>query len=369
MKKIAVYLIPVLFLLITCKNEQGYKIVGNIDGLENSYVYLKKEKDSEWVKVDSVKAESGEFEFTGNLEYPEMVLLTFNDEEQEQLSLFIENSDIEITGKKGEQDSLKITGSKSHSAYNKFLSKIGEYDQEIQKLYQNYQEQRKEGNEEKTKQIEEEYMAVSDNKIEYIKNFVWEKKESVLAPFITSNRLFPYIDYEELDSLYTSLASEVKNTKYGKRIQERRDVLAKVQVGKPYMDFTLPNPEGKELTFSEFIGDGYVLLDFWASWCNPCRKENPVLVENYEKYKDEGFEIVGVSLDKNKKAWVDAIEKDNITWPQMSNLNGWENEPRKDYGVMAIPANFLIDENGKIVAKDLRGEELSSKLDELFSGS
>ncbi|MFO8235356.1 MAG: TlpA disulfide reductase family protein [Bacteroidales bacterium] len=369
MKKLFIYFLPILFIAISCGKEPAYKISGVIEGLGDSYVYLEKEKDFEWVKVDSVKAESGEFSFSGTQEHPEMVLLKFDVVDTDPVSIFIENTDIKIQGSLDNEDELEITGSESQKEYEKFLSKIDNYDKEIEELYREFHDKKEEGDNEKSEQIEEEYMAVLDNKIEFIKDFVWEHTESTISPFITSNQLFPYIEYEELDSLYSDLTPSVKETKYGKRLKERRDILSDVQIGKPFIDFTLPNPEGEEITFSDYVGDDYVLLDFWASWCNPCRQENPILVENYRKFNDEGFEIVGVSLDQNKDAWIKAIENDEINWPQASNLNGWENEPRKEYGVMAIPANFLIDEEGRIVAKDLRGEELTDKLEEIYSDS
>ena len=359
---VLLFLIP--FVFSACQKEAGYKIEGNIKGLNDGEVILKHKRDGQWTRMDSTKAEDGKFTFSGNMASPEMSAVTVDT--IGAFKLFLENSDIKITGSADSLNSLNIKGSAIHDKYADFQGSIGQYDQEISNLYQEYKSAKQKGNDKRAKEIEDEYQAVSENKIEYIKKFVKDHTSSVISPYVTSRYLLPYIKFSELDSTYKALDTAVKKSRYAQKIKDRRDLLKRVQVGKPFIDFTLPNPEGKPLTFSDYVGDGYVLLDFWASWCNPCRKENPNLVENYKKYKDQGFEIFGVSLDKNKEAWKRAIEQDNITWPQASDLKGWNNSVSQKYGVMSIPSNVLIDKEGKIVAKDLRGKELEQKLKEIY---
>jgi peroxiredoxin len=130
--------------------------------------------------------------------------------------------------------------------------------------------------------------------------------------------------------------------------------------------FTQNTPEGEALSLEDYRGK-VVLLDFWASWCGPCRRENPNVVKVYEKYKDQGFEIIGISLDKDQKRWVDAIAKDQLTWPQVSDLKGWQNAVGQMYGVSSIPHTVLLDEEGKIIALKLRGPALEQKLESIFS--
>lgn len=139
-------------------------------------------------------------------------------------------------------------------------------------------------------------------------------------------------------------------------------------IGDAYMDVKLKNLDGKDVSLSDYIGgkNKYVLIDFWASWCGPCIKETPTLIEAYSKYKDKGFEIVGISLDNNQRYWENNVEKLNITWPQMSDLGGWKSKAARLYKVKSIPLTFLVDAEGKIVAKNLRGENLLNELKEIF---
>lgn len=151
------------------------------------------------------------------------------------------------------------------------------------------------------------------------------------------------------------------------KIRNRINTLAKTAVGKTYLDFSLATPEGKEIKLSDFVGKSkIILIDFWASWCGPCRKEMPNMVKAYADYHKKGLEIVGVSFDDNGEKWKNAIEKLNITWPQMSDLKGWGNKAGKLYGVRSIPYTVLIDQDGKIIAKDINGEKLLEKLAELL---
>jgi peroxiredoxin len=138
-----------------------------------------------------------------------------------------------------------------------------------------------------------------------------------------------------------------------------------INIGDIAPDIFLPNPQGKMISLSSLKGK-YVLIDFWASWCAPCRQENPNVVRMYQTYKDKGFEIYGVSLDQDKDAWIDAIQRDGLTWAQVSDLNGWRAAPAQTFGVRAIPATVLLDKEGKIIARDLRGEELEQKLKEVI---
>lgn len=138
-----------------------------------------------------------------------------------------------------------------------------------------------------------------------------------------------------------------------------------VQVGQAAPDISLPTPAGEAISLSSLRGK-YVLVDFWASWCRPCRAENPNVVRVYNKYKDKGFEILGVSLDRSKDAWVKAIEKDGLTWPHISDLKFWQSAAAKTYGVSAIPYTVLVGPDGKVIAQNLRGASLERKLEELF---
>ena len=157
----------------------------------------------------------------------------------------------------------------------------------------------------------------------------------------------------------------IKESKIGKEIADRIALLSKVEEGKPAQDFTENTPDGKPISLSSYKGH-YVLLEFWASWCGPCRAENPNLLKQYKLYNGKGFDVLSVSLDSDKGQWQKAIEKDALPWTHVSDLKGWNNAVAVLYGIRAVPASFLIDPSGKIIATGLRGETLNKKLESLF---
>jgi peroxiredoxin len=149
-------------------------------------------------------------------------------------------------------------------------------------------------------------------------------------------------------------------------VAEQYEKAKRLMVGATLPDFTSTTPKGEALTLSENLGENYTLVDFWAAWCRPCRMENPIVVQAYKTYNNKGFEVVGVSLDKEKGQWLQAIEDDGLPWKQVSDLQFWESPVAKRYNIMSIPANFLIDKDMKIIAKNLRGRELEARLAELL---
>jgi peroxiredoxin len=175
------------------------------------------------------------------------------------------------------------------------------------------------------------------------------------------------INADIAEPVFLSLAEKLRNGPAGKEMAERIEVAKKTGVGRMAMDFTQNDTLGNPVSLSSFKGK-YVLIDFWASWCGPCRQENPNVVKAFNNYKDKGFTVLGVSLDQPnaKDKWMKAIHDDNLTWTQVSDLKFWKNEVAVQYGIQAIPQNFLIDPQGKIIGKNLRGEGLNKKLEELF---
>jgi peroxiredoxin len=214
--------------------------------------------------------------------------------------------------------------------------------------------------------IKAEYANLNNQIITGLKNFVRTHPKSAVSGFIIYNDLNnPNIPLTEVEEALGYIDKSIENTKFIKLATKRVNDLRGTTVGYKATDFTQPTPEGKEVNLSDFKGK-YVLIDFWASWCRPCRMENPNVVAAYNRFKDKGFTVLGISLDSNRDAWVAAIQQDNLTWTHVSDLKGWGNEVGKLSGVTGIPQNFLIDKQGKIIAKDLRGTALDEKLAEII---
>ncbi|HMP91660.1 MAG TPA: TlpA disulfide reductase family protein, partial [Phnomibacter sp.] len=173
-------------------------------------------------------------------------------------------------------------------------------------------------------------------------------------------------DVTELGKFYDTLSPAVKQSFFGKKIGDIVKASKSTEIGNMAPDFTLNNPDGKPVSLSSLRGQ-YVLVDFWASWCGPCRQENPNVVKAYQAYKSKGFTILGVSLDKDRDPWLEAIKKDKLTWEQVSDLKFWQSPVVELYGIRGIPANVLLDKEGKIIAKNLRGADLEAKLAEVLN--
>jgi Peroxiredoxin len=178
-------------------------------------------------------------------------------------------------------------------------------------------------------------------------------------------QLLPAYNINLMDSLFLSLAPELRASQLGKKTELQLTNMKKTPIGGIAPDFSQKDPDGEIIHLSDYRGK-YVLVDFWASWCGPCRKENPHVVKAYNEFKDKNFDILGISLDNNKTSWTNAIRKDGLEWRQVSDLKKFDNEVAALYGVFSIPQNFLIDPNGVIVAKNLRGEQLIKKLSEIL---
>jgi len=351
------------------QNNGGFLIKGTIKGITQKVAILERRKDGNWEKIDSCSIDTvkGKFEFKGKLEAPELLYISFG--KGLMARLFVENTEIELSADSVRQLNPKITGSKSQDEFRDFNDKSDTINKDLIALGKQYSAAQKSGDTILMKKLDDDYTKLSEviekKDREFSVNFVKTNTKSFVAPYFLLNKLSYEMELGQMDSLTNAFDTSLNKSVYVKALKERIDILKKVAIGQPAPDFTMNDSLGNPVKLSSLFGK-YLLIDFWASWCGPCRRENPNVVAAFKEFSKKGFDILGVSLDKEKSKWTTAIKKDNLSWHHVSDLQFWKNAAAKQYGINSIPSNVLLDKKGIIIAKNLRGEELIKKLKELL---
>ncbi|KQS25476.1 TlpA disulfide reductase family protein [Dyadobacter sp. Leaf189] len=324
------------------------------------------------VKLDSTQlAADGSFSLKST-ERDRGSFFTLNIADRQKVVLLVEggeNLNVQADGTtrdaKGNGGKAEVSGSKNMEYYAQLDKLMQAFAAKVTVWNEEYAAAEEKKDTKKIAEIQQNFTKADQERLTAIKSMLPEMGTSLVALFAANNFLNPETDLETLKKLAADYEKVQPTPTLAKGFIGQVKRFAGVSVGQEAPDFTLNSPEGKPVSLSSLRGK-YVLIDFWASWCGPCRMENPNVVRMYDKFKDKGFDIYGVSLDDNEKAWKTAISKDNLKWQHGSELKKWNSGVAQTYGVNAIPATFLIDKDGKIIAKNLRGPALESKLMELL---
>ena len=348
-----------------CKQapKDSYTINGDITGLKDSLIYFRTSAGDSMV-VDSAKVTDGKFTFKGKTEEPKMASIYLQDR-RGGFNLYVENAAINIKGNVDSLSSVKITGAPTQEQWDAFQADLKPLNDQEDSLFQQYQTARMKNDTAAVAAIEKKANDLNDQREAASKTFIQQHPKSYVSLNLLRSLVYS-TEYADLNKMFTGLDTSLQHSATGVKIGQQLETMKSTAIGQQAIDFTANDVNGNPVSLSSFKGK-YVLVDFWASWCGPCRAENPNVVKAYNKYKDKNFTILGVSLDEDGAKWKEAIEHDKLNWTQVSDLKGWKSEPAGKYGVKAIPANFLIDQDGKIIGHNLRGDKLEEKLAEVLS--
>lgn len=355
-------------MLLSCgsaevENDGKVEIVGNVENAPEGLIILSRFTESRPVVVDTLALQAdGSFDYTLEVEVPTFFELNLFDQRSVRLALFKE--DVQVNYDFSEAESLQISGSKDSQEMQKIDGLISSYQEKVNELNEAYYEAMSNNDSEAIKRIQSDALLLEDDQAKQVKDVINSMGDS-FASLAAIGLLNSKNEFQFLDSLIAELDKKYPDTKMIIQLKQQLDEMRVLSMGQVAPEIELPNPEGQVVKLSDFRGK-YVMIDFWAGWCKPCREENPNVVRLYNEYKDQGFEVFGVSLDRTREAWVDAIFEDGLTWTQVSDLKYFNSVAAELYQINAIPATYLIDPDGKIIGKDLRGPSLESKLKEIF---
>ncbi len=358
MRTIAPFL-AILFIIISCSETTEYTLNGTID-LEDgqNVLLLGVDEQSQLTPIDTVQIEAGTFSLSGLSKYPEMHYLNFEGV-RSLLPVVIEAGTITVEAKKDSIQKASIKGTKSNQDVARFLEEVRTFNQALQEISFELRNAMLSKDSLNVSDLQEQYDDIVVKIADFEINFIKENPDSYVSSLILEQRVTSgQIDTTEAQDLLDQLDNRIQMTKSAQNIlellrqKELQDEANKEApgVGDVVPDFEAPSPNGELVSLNQAKGK-FTVIDFWASWCKPCRNQSPALVELYNTYKSQDVNIVSVSLDRSNKRWLDAIEDDGLNWTHVSNLKHWQDPIAEEYNVRSIPELFLIDDNGTVLAR------------------
>ena len=368
----------ILLGFVACKEETDFKIVGSTPDIDNNTkVYLQKiDANNRLVGIDTTVIEQGEFSFDpAEVSDPEMMVLGF-EAAQGTVILIAENQKISVRAYRDSLYTSKVNGGDENDFFRLYYDDVVNSNKSKGKLQEKAMSAQQEGDTATLSALRSEFEKISEEDTERRIELVEDHTDKFVSIIVLSDLVGTRaIEATRAEALFEKLDKNLQETKKGKKLKEmiaqaksQEAAASLAEVGNKAPDFSAPTPDGTQLSLQDAMGSKYTIIDFWASWCKPCRAENPNVVSVYNQYHDKGLNIISVSLDRAsaKEKWLTAIKNDNMSWYHVSNLMEWQDPVARKYGVTAIPATYLLDANGTIIGKNLRGEALVNKMQELL---
>ena len=365
MKRIAALSIIASIIITSCSTGEKYRLKGKIEGSDGVTFYLKIREDGNFVNIDSAVSKKGTFKMKGGtIEYPQVVTLAAGNASK-MTSFYLDNSNITI---KGSLDSLfkaNITGSKTHNEYKSYIESLKPLSAAYRVVYADFMGIAGSDDNERMEDIRAKIDSIENEMIKSQREFIVNHPASYVTPSFLAG-LSGNMDVDELELYINNLDKSISNLPSVKELKDRVAAIRSVDIGKKALDFTIDDVDGTPVSLYSKVGAKVLLINFWAAWNSQCRLENPNVVSVYNDFSKKGFDVIGISLDRQKEDWLKAVEDDKLTWTQVSDVKGWDSQAAVIYAISVIPANFLLDENGIIIAKNLFGEDLYNKVKEVL---
>jgi len=350
--------------MVACNN-QGYTIKIEMSELADLNMELRQNVAGEMITLDSVTLDSkGIGKISGSIGAPEMVYLGEKGQRR-AIPIFLDNYNYTVSGTFEDVD-IKANGG-VQVEYNDYKEGTKEFEEKQQAIVEKYYEaQAAQVGQDSLAKVLEPYYALGDEKSAYDSSYMADNPASVVSIYILRGEYYR-LDADELEARLSVFDESIQKTSYYTFMSEHLVKMKKVAIGQKFVDFELPDVDGKPVKLSDLAGKGVFLVDFWASWCGPCRTANPGVLEIYDEFHEQGFDILGVSLDRTKEDWLQGISEDGLVWNHVSDVKFWQCEAAQLYAVSSIPHTVLLDKDGTIVARNLSEEELKAKIAELLS--
>jgi len=376
-------LLSILFIIICCfcvycpdiiaqKQKDSFVIEGYLNNQDSSSKIVFIRKIGEAIKVDSINIQNGKFHFEGKADYPfpaQLILSQGNENiPSDQLTVYIEPGIMKIEGE-DKISNAKVSGSRTNDLNVEFQNKLTGIRQKGESIQRTFVDASLEQKNSKVfiDSLDREYANVIQEYNNIALSFIAEHPDEILSAYMVRSELRMHPDNRAAHNAFLGLSESVRNTPVGKDIGEIIDKSSRVEIGKDAPDFSIEDMHGNIISLSDFRGK-YVLLNFWSPDCGNCKEEIPILKENYNKYKDKGFVIIGIAVEDepNKQKWLNTIKEYNLDWINTSDLKMWQSPILELYNIKAVPHNLIISPSGKIVAKELHGDNLKQTLERIL---